>query len=156
MAMLRPPEMVSDQPMACSGCAAKLADAPLRGALQQLAGGQLPPAEDAAVAVAGDGWLQSVDGFPALVADPYLNGRLTALHASSDLWACGASLRHGQALVTLPRCSESVQQELLAQTLAGVQSVFPLIGGHTLQALASSDPSKPLAKQLSLGLVVNG
>ena len=74
-------------------------------------------------------------GFPALVADPYLNGRLTALHASSDLWACGASLRHGQALVTLPRCSESVQQELLAQTLAGVQSVLPLIGGHTLQAL---------------------
>ena len=154
MAMLRPPQMGSDQPMACSGCAAKLADAPLRGALQQLAGGPLPPAEDAAAA--GDGWLQSVDGFPALVADPYVNGRLTALHASSDLWACGASLRHGQALVTLPRCSESVQQELLAQTLAGVQSVLPLIGGHTLQALESGDPSKPLAKQLSLGLVVNG
>ena len=154
MAMLRPPQMTRDQPMACSGCAAKLPDAPLRGALQQLAGGQLPPAEDAAPT--GDGWLQSVDGFPALVADPYLNGRLTALHASSDLWACGASLRHGQALVTLPRCSESVQQELLAQTLAGVQSVLPLIGGHTLQALEASDPSKPLAKQLSLGLVVNG
>ena len=46
--------------------------------------------------------------------------------------------------------------ELLAQTLAGVRSVLPLIGGHTLQALESSDPSKPLAKQLSLGLVVNG
>ena len=140
--------------MACSGCAAKLPDAPLRGALQQLAGGQLPPAQDAAVAC--DGWLQSVDGFPALVADPWLNGRLTALHASSDLWACGASLRHCQALVTLPRCSESVQQELLAQTLAGVQSVLPLIGGHTLQALEVSHLSKPLAKQLSLGLVVNG
>jgi selenide,water dikinase len=97
-----------------------------------------------------------VDGFPALVADPWLNGRLTALHASSDLWASGASLRHGQALVTLPRCSEAVQQELLTQTLAGVRSVFPLIGGHTLQALEASDPRKPLAKQLSLGLVVNG
>ena len=96
--MLRPPQMESDQPMACSGCAAKLADAPLRGALQQLAGGQLPPAEDAAVA--GDGWLQSVDGFPALVADAYLNGRLTALHASSDLWACGAELRHGPVSYT--------------------------------------------------------
>ena len=47
-----------------------------------------------------------------------------------------------------------MQQELLAQTLAGVQSVLPLIGGHTLQALEASDPSKPLAKQLSLGLVV--
>ena len=154
MAMLRPPQMASDQPMACSGCAAKLPDVPLRGALQQLAGGQLPPAEDAAAA--GDGWLQSVDGFPALVSDPYLNGRLTALHASSDLWACGAELRHGQALITLPRCSASLQQELLVQSLAGVQSVLPLIGGHTLQALEASDPSKPLAKQLSLGLVVNG
>ena len=57
MSMLRPPQMVSDQPMACSGCAAKLPDAPLRGALQQLADGHCPPAEDAAAA--GDGWLQS-------------------------------------------------------------------------------------------------
>ena len=67
-----------------------------------------------------------------------------------------AGLRHGQALITLPRCSASLQQELLVQSLAGVRSVLPLIGGHTLQALESSDPSQPLAKQLSLGLVVNG
>ncbi len=49
-----------------------------------------------------------------------------------------------------------MQQELLTQSPGGVQSVLPLIGGHTLQALEASDPSKPLAKQLSLGLVVNG
>ena len=42
------------------------------------------------------------------------------------------------------------------QSLAGVRSVLPLIGGHTLQTLESSDFSRPLAKQLSLGLVVNG
>ncbi|MFS6826511.1 hypothetical protein [Cyanobium sp. ATX-6F1] len=34
--------------------------------------------------------LQSLDGFPALVDDPWLNARLTTLHACSDLWACGA------------------------------------------------------------------
>ena len=42
------------------------------------------------------------------------------------------------------------------QSLAGVRSVLPLIGGHTLQTLESSDFRRPLAKQLSLGLVVNG
>ena len=31
--------------------------------------------------------LNSVDGFPALIPYPWLNGRLTALHASSDIWA---------------------------------------------------------------------
>ena len=33
--------------------------------------------------------LTSVDGF-ALISDPWLNGRLTTLHACSDLWASGA------------------------------------------------------------------
>ena len=47
----------------------------------------------------GELWLQSVDGFPALVEDPWRNARLTTLHACSDLWACGASLRGGEGTV---------------------------------------------------------
>jgi len=157
--------------MACRGCAAKLAAAPLEGALARLEGmarAQAPspsaPAlnegrdgvEDAAeLATAADGslLLQSVDGFPALVADPWLNARLTTLHACGDLWASGADLESVQALVTLPEAEPALQEELLLQTLAGVRSVLDplgarLIGGHTLEGRDGAG--------LALALTVNG
>ena len=150
--------------MACRGCAAKLAAAPLRSALGRLVAGAAPgpdstpgsTAEDAApIATQADGrlLLQSIDGFPALVADPWLNGRLTALHACSDLWASGAGVICAQALVTLPEAAPELQEELLFQTLAGVRSVLdplgaPLVGGHTLEGRDGAG--------LSLALTVNG
>jgi selenide,water dikinase len=101
----------------------------------------------------GDLLLQSVDGFPALVRDPWLNGRLTTLHACSDLWASGAVVKSVQALVTVPEGSETVQEELLLQTLAGVRSVLDpmgaeLIGGHTTEGRDGAG--------LGLALTVNG
>jgi len=115
-----------------------------------------PPPEDAAVlGTAADGslLLQSVDGFPALVADPWLNARLTTLHACGDLWASGAVLESMQALVTLPEAEPALQEELLLQTLAGVRSVLDplgarLIGGHTLEGRDGAG--------LALALTVNG
>jgi selenide,water dikinase len=177
--------------MACRGCAAKLAAAPLEGALARLEGMAAvqapsprptplhegwdgvelesspgggppatpptpPPPEDAAVlASAADGslLLQSVDGFPALLADPWLNARLTTLHACGDLWASGAAVASVQALVTLPEAAPALQEELLLQTLAGVRSVLDplgarLIGGHTLEGRDGAG--------LALALTVNG
>jgi selenide,water dikinase len=97
--------------------------------------------------------LQSVDGFPALVDDPWLNGRLTALHACSDLWACGARVTNAQALVTLPEADAASQAELLSQTLAGIRSVLKpqgaaLVGGHTLEGRDGAG--------LAVALSVNG
>lgn len=164
MAMLRLAPMAASEPMLCCGCAAKLPAAPLTAALTRLAGGRPPQPEDAvgfsAPGAAGQ-WWQSLDGFPALVPDPWLNGRLTALHACSDLWACGVPVAHAQALVTLPRAAAAQQEEVLLHTLAGVTSVLEpqgaaLIGGHTLQAREAPDPDRPLSAQLSLALVVNG
>lgn len=187
--------VMGPEAMACRGCAAKLAAAPLEGALARLegmaraqapspavtalkdggkAGGDgvdgsaapgsaavaeppaPPPPEDAAVlATAADGslLLQSVDGFPALVADPWLNARLTTLHACGDLWASGAAVESVQALVTLPEAAPALQEELLLQTLAGVRSVLDplgarLIGGHTLEGRDGAG--------LALALTVNG
>ncbi|WP_411868582.1 selenide, water dikinase SelD [Vulcanococcus limneticus] len=148
--------------MACRGCAAKLAASPLAGALARLAGEEpgddavIPAAEDAALVAttaAGEQLLQSVDGFPALVEDPWLNGRLTTLHACSDLWASGARVASAQALVTVPEAAPGVQEELLLQTLAGVRSVLDplgarLIGGHSLEGRDGAG--------LGLGLTVNG
>ena len=142
---------------ACRGCAAKLPAAPLRAALARLADDGLPPtSQDASELGRGeDGslWLQSVDGFPALVADPWRNARLTTLHACSDLWACGARVSSAQALVTLPQSGAAIQEELLLQTLAGVRSVLdplgaPLLGGHTLEGRDGAG--------LGLALTVNG
>jgi selenide, water dikinase len=151
-------------PMACRGCAAKLAATPLQEALTRngLGGGTPGSAEDAAViGQTPEGLLlQSVDGFPALVDDAWLNARLTTLHACSDLWACGARVTTVQAVVTLPELAERLQANLLSDTLAGIESVLDplgarLIGGHTLEARDSpGDPGQ--AGGLSLVLSVNG
>ena len=153
--------MDSGNAMACHGCGAKLAAAPLAAALKQAGLGG--PAEDAAVVglgANGETLLQSVDGFPALVGDAWLNARLTTLHACSDLWASGAQVDSAQALVTVPQGPAAMQQELLAQTLAGVRSVLEpmggrLIGGHTLEARAGRGMA-PGPGPLTLALTVNG
>jgi selenide,water dikinase len=140
--------------MACRGCAAKLAGATLAAGLRQA--GLRDHAEDAAVVGRDSGGallLQSIDGFPALVDDPWLNARLTTLHACSDLWACGARVTGALALVTLPQAAARLQQEWLAQTLAGIGSVLEplgasLLGGHSLEGRDGAG--------LSLGLSVNG
>jgi selenide,water dikinase len=141
-AMAPGPDGAASAAMACRGCAAKLAADPLRRALARLDPSQPPPeAQDAAVlttTAAGERLLQSVDGFPALLEDPWRNARLTTLHACSDLWACGAEVESVQALVTIPEAGAPLQEELLLQTLAGVRAVLDplgasLIGGHTLE-----------------------
>ena len=152
-----PTSMAEAQPMACRGCAAKLPAQPLAAALQQV--GLSAAAEDAAVLADDPTRLQSVDGFPALLSDPWLNGRLTALHACSDLWASGADVTSAMAVVTLPLVPPDVQQQLLAQTLAGVQAVLieqgaTLIGGHTLEARSAAPTPASLGIQVSLS--VNG
>ena len=169
IALFEPPAaMAGGAAMACRGCAAKLAAAPLAAALERLAQDQPAaqpspiPRDDAAVigqTAHGELLLQSVDGFPALVDDPWLNGRLTTLHACSDLWACGARVDSVLALVTLPAAAPNLQVDLLHQTLAGVQSVLEplqarLLGGHTMEARDGIKPEAGLAVSLSAnGLV---
>jgi selenide,water dikinase len=146
--------MAGSTAMACRGCAAKLAPATLTAGLRQA--GLASPAEDAAVVGRlqdGKLLLQSVDGFPALVDDPWLNARLTTLHACSDLWASGARVHSAQAVVTLPETAPGIQQQTLVHTLAGIRSVLDplgagLLGGHTLEARDGSG--------LALSLSVNG
>jgi selenide,water dikinase len=151
------PAMESEA-MDCRGCAAKLPAAPLEAALEAAGLKSLGTAPEDAASLGKD-WLQSVDGFPALISDPWLNGRLTALHASSDLWACGASVDSAMAVITLPKTAAALQQELLSQTLSGLRSAFEpegarLIGGHTLEA--RSEAPTPLSLGLQVSLSVNG
>ena len=153
----RPAAMAGAAPMACRGCAAKLPAQPLAAALDRVGLGGQP--EDAASLPGSEELLQSVDGFPALVSDPWLNGRLTALHACSDLWACGARVSSAMATITLPLISANEQQELLVQTMAGIRSVLAeqgaeLIGGHTMESRSAAPMPASLGVQVTL--TVNG
>ncbi len=149
--------------MACRGCAAKVGEKSLKEALKRA---NLPDLanhpEDSSLIFStstGHHLVQSVDGFPALVSDPWLNGRLTALHACSDLWASGASVISAQSVVTLPAINSHLQEELLSQTLAGIQSALEpqgaqLLGGHSLEA--RSLPPEPSSLGIQIALSVNG
>ena len=149
--------------MACRGCAAKLGASPLKQALQ-LAG--VPslgsdPADAQPIALHRDGTTQltSVDGFPALLSDPWLNGRLTTLHACSDLWASGADVSSALALLTLPATDQASQIQLMSQTLAGIRSALEqqnavLLGGHTMESRQAS--SQPVGLDLQVSLSVFG
>ena len=153
------------QPMRCNGCAAKVAAQTLETALTRAGLQTLGSAPDDAnplpgsLTDSGQPLLQSVDGFPALISDPWLNARLTTLHACSDLWACGARVLAAQAVVTLPLSSAAVQEGLLEQVLAGIQSVLrpqqaSLLGGHTLESRQVGSP--PPSQDIQIILSVTG
>ena len=165
MARLQPAGTMQNQqePMLCRGCAAKLPAQPLQQALASAGLATLGTQPEDAQALgrdsAGAELLQSVDGFPALISDPWLNGRLTALHACSDLWACGADVRNAQAIITLPLAHHSLQGLLLSQTLAGIRSALEeqqatLIGGHTLETREATPA--PLSLGIQVNLAIQG
>lgn len=144
--------------MACRGCAAKLPARSLEKALEQ-AGLGIYGTEPQDAAQLDEQWSQSVDGFPALISDPWLNARITTLHACSDLWACGQRVHSAQMILTLPEIPSQQQEWLMSQSLQGAQSALiqqsaQLLGGHTLVARDQS-PSTP-AMGLQLTLTVNG
>ena len=163
-AAMRPdPKRHVDDTMACRGCAAKLPADPLQRALTSCQSDELASKPEDAHALGtnkqGGQVLTSVDGFPALISDPWLNGRLTTLHACSDLWACGARVTTAQAIVTVPAVDSEVQVTLLSQTMAGVRSALneqgaSLIGGHTLESRQAS--TSPAAIDLQVSLSVTG
>ncbi len=88
----------------------------------------------------GDGvMVQSVDAISALVDDPFMLGRIAALHALSDLHASNAAPHHGLAILTLPTALAALQKDDITQLLAGAMTAFHeegafIAGGHTAQA----------------------
>ncbi|MBW3041359.1 selenide, water dikinase SelD [Prochlorococcus marinus] len=155
-------EMFSKREMIeCRGCAAKLAYSPLKKTLKKL-NLKEPPEDDSidiGLLISGKTLIQSVDGFPSLVSDPWLTGRLLTFHSCSDIWACGGSVISAQSVVKLPSLANDVQQELLFQVLEGINSALTmqgakLIGGHTLQSIKASDESSSL--EIESSLTVNG
>ncbi len=146
-------------PMQCAGCGAKLGHDVLQRALDRLQTVSRPDViigldspDDAAIVEPPHGMLSvhTIDAFPALVADPYLAGRIAAVHCLSDIYAMGATPHTALAVATLPQAHPGVQEDTLVDLLAGALSVLmpehaALIGGHTIEG-----------ERLEFGLSVNG
>jgi selenide,water dikinase len=134
-----PSPTAEEEAMRCEGCGAKLPPAVLRGALARLGG--LPGGSDDAATLPPmpAGAVQSLDMFRPPTDDPWLAGRIAAVHALGDLAAMGAEPRAALALVALPHAAASVLAEDLFQLLHGARSVLEpagaaLLGGHSAEA----------------------
>jgi len=154
--MLAEKEMIK-----CRGCAAKLAFSPLIKSLKRLDLIESSTDDSIKIGVLNSSktLIQSVDGFPSLISDPWLNGRLLSFHACSDIWACGGSVISAQTVVKLPSLSNNLQQELLFQLLEGINSALTiqgakLIGGHTLES--RNIAKEPFSLGIEGSLTVNG
>ena len=146
----------------CRGCAAKIPQSFLNKSLikSNLDSFALSPEDSVEIYHNGQEIiLQSLDGFPALVSDPWLNAKITTLHACSDLWACGAKLSSAQALISLPKVEREFQSYLFSQSLQGIKLTVEdlggeLLGGHTFEA--RSLVNKPYSLGLDISLTVQG
>ena len=146
----------------CRGCAAKIPQVVLNKSLinSNLDSFAFSPEDSVEIYKNDeDTILQSVDGFPALVSDPWLNAKITTLHACSDLWACGAKLSSAQALISLPKVEREFQSYLFSQSLQGIKSTVEdhggeLLGGHTFEA--RSLVNKPYSLGIDISLTVQG
>jgi selenide,water dikinase len=156
-----PPMDAAAEPlMRCGGCGSKIAGDVLAAALKRLPVSDDPrillgtrAGEDAAVFRLPEGKkleVQTVDYFKAFVDDPFLFGRIAALHAISDLYAMNAQPFAALAVATLPYARGPVQEAQLHELLAGAVRTFSelgvvLAGGHTTEG-----------SELALGFSVTG
>ena len=152
-------EVAPADAMHCGGCGAKVSSSVLSAALSRIDPGTrrdvlvgLGAPDDAAIleTPAGTLLVQSVDHFRPFVDDPYVFGRVTAVHCLSDLFAMGATAHSAQAMVTLSYGRSDKQEEELYQLLSGATEALreagaALVGGHTGEG-----------PEASFGLAVNG
>ncbi|HCE38556.1 MAG: selenide, water dikinase SelD [Alcanivorax sp.] len=143
----------------CAGCGAKIGAGALGEALERLqpavregieAG--VDQADDAAVIrwPAGQRLVQTLDYFPAFLDEPFVFGRVAALHALSDLYAMNATPHSALATVCLPRHHPRLQGRDLQRLMAGAVTELnragcTLVGGHTIEG-----------PELAAGFTVNG
>lgn len=149
-----------DDSMRCGGCGSKVPGDVLADVLKRLDVINNPrilmglaTGEDAAVFETGDAGtveVQTVDYFRSFVNDPFLFGRVAALHAVSDLYAMNARPFSALAIATVPVARGRIQREQLHELLAGASLALrelgvALAGGHTTEGM-----------ELALGFSVTG
>ena len=142
MYQLLPDTMPMPDDVPCRGCGCKLGADELTAAL----GDSSAEREDATVIVGppastavdhSDSVLTTTDFFSAPFDDPWLVGRIAAIHAASDLYATGAAPFAAESIVVLPDGDAATQQRMLSDLRAGSALEFDrmgarITGGHTI------------------------
>ena len=143
----------------CAGCGAKIGNTALQRALLHLNPVRhsdivtgLDEREDASSIQwpAGRLLVQSHDYFPAFINEPMLFGRISVIHALSDLYAVNARAHSALATVCLPVNHQVLQSRDLKRLMSGAvdelnRADCALVGGHTIEG-----------PQLAAGFTVNG
>ena len=151
-----------DQEFDCRGCASKISQHVLNNSLRNISLDKFADyPEDACEIFRSNKTVifQSIDGFPALISDPWLNGKITTLHACSDLWASGCTVSSAQILISLPKVDNEFQRFLFTQSVEGVKSVIEglkgeVLGGHTFES--RNIAHKPYSLGIDISLSVQG
>lgn len=144
---LRSPEIaeLTDDPMRCGGCGAKVGANVLTEALRDLKPLSrddvivgLNEPDDAALIAIPEGKLSvlSIDAFRPMILDPFIFGQITANHCLGDIYAMGAEPQSALAIAMLPVWPQDKLVDELRQMLLGALEVFEsaqtaLVGGHT-------------------------
>ncbi|MBF2759872.1 MAG: selenide, water dikinase SelD [Ectothiorhodospiraceae bacterium AqS1] len=145
--------------MRCGGCAAKVGQRSLAraiGGIESRPGEDvligLDAPDDAAALKVPPGMLvvRSVDFFRSMIDDPYLFGRIAAVHGLNDIHAMGAEAQSALAIATVPYGPEARIEDSLAQMMIGAGEALQeagasLVGGHSGEGA-----------ELALGFAIDG
>lgn len=136
--------------MRCGGSGAKLGADLLGRVLERIGVTSVP--EDAAVLrpVVNGLEVQTIDGFRAMLNDPYAVGRIAAEHAQNDVFAMGGLPRTAMAWVTVPYAAEALMEEDLYQVMCGARDVFEEAGADIVGGHSGEGP------ELSVGFALSG
>lgn len=137
----------------CGGCAAKISRGSLEAVLAKLNGPVDSSAPEDAIVFRDSEpvtRIQSVDQIKQFIGDPYLFGRIAALHAINDCLAMGATPDSSLCLASLPFARSDIVERDLLQLLAGARHSFQehgcdIVGGHSSET-----------EECLLGFAVNG
>lgn len=156
---VRDPKSVAsnENEMRCGGCGAKLGGDLLSRVLSRLRVSM--PAEvvtgigdDAALLrpVANTLEVQTIDGFRAMLDDPYLLGRIATEHSMNDIYAMGGVPRTALVWGQVPFGGEQQMEDDLFQMMSGIVDVLDesgasLVGGHSGEAA-----------ELGVGVAISG
>lgn len=131
-----------EEQMQCKGCGCKLPADVLEHALGWTGTDQpiinSNQLDDAAVVQTSAGKIiASTDFFTSPFDDPWLTGRVIALHAASDLFAMGANVKAALANIVIPDGKPADQRRVLSEMLHGARLEFStmgaeIVGGHTI------------------------
>ena len=153
-------DMLSKAKMRCGGCGSKVGAQVLSRVLKTVSNRMVQrsevlsgPGDDCAVVKPpspGEHMVHTIDYFRSFIGDPYIFGKIAAVHALSDVHAMNAEPITALALCVIPYGPESHVEDALTHMLAGAMDILAvegcaLVGGHTSEGA-----------DMALGLAVNG